>query len=67
VWPTGVVVDALGREHNAGVGERAEQGLVQKLISQATVEALDEGILTGLPGDVMPGDLVIVSKAQDHR
>ena len=46
----GVVILALGRERCAGVIQGREQRLVQKLVAQATVEALDEGILCRLAG-----------------
>jgi len=48
------------------VGERWDQGLVEQLVPQLAVEALNEGILDRLTrGDVMPVDLHPVSEAQD--
>jgi hypothetical protein len=35
---------------DASLGERREQRLVQELVAQSIVEALDEGVLLGLPG-----------------
>lgn len=47
----GVVVFPPGRERGADVVQGREQGLVQKLVAQAVVEALDEGMSqVGLPG-----------------
>lgn len=39
-----VVVLLPVRQHLAGVDEAAEHGLVQELVAQATVEALDEAV-----------------------
>ena len=55
--PDGVVVDPPVRQGLAGMGERGEQGLVQALVAQPAVEALDEGVLLRLAWrDVVPVD-----------
>lgn len=48
VGPLGVVVGDSGRDQIAGVGEVAEQRLVQKLVPHPTVEAFHKAILHGL-------------------
>ena len=61
-----VVVHAPGCERGAGMAQGREQRLVQKLVAQPTIEALDEGVLGRLAGrDVVPFDLAIVSEGQD--
>ena len=66
--PDGVVVVFPSGEHRTGVGERDEQRLVQKLIPEAAVKALDEGVLLRLAGrDVVPGDRVVLAPAQDRH
>ena len=58
----GVVILAPGRERGAGVVQGRSQRFVQKLVSQATVEALDEGVLGRIAGrDVVPVDLALVT------
>jgi hypothetical protein len=48
-------------------GAGMEQGFVQKLVAQATVEAFDEGILGRLSGrDVTPAKLAIIHELQDR-
>jgi len=55
--PDGAVVVLPSSEGRAGMGERDEQRLVQKLVAQAAVERLDEGVLLRLAGrDVVPDD-----------
>ena len=44
----GVVIVAPERQLPAGVVQGIEDLLVQKLVAQAAVEALDEGVLLGL-------------------
>lgn len=57
VRPFLVVVALPGRQHGAGMRQRAEQRLVQKLVAQAAVEALDEAVLLRLAGrDIVPAD-----------
>jgi hypothetical protein len=43
--PHGVVVAPPFFQCEVGPHQRREQGLVQKLIAKATIEALDEGVL----------------------
>lgn len=50
------------------MGERAEQGLVQQIVAQAAVEALDKGVLLRLAGsDVVPIDPAFLRPAQDRH
>ena len=59
----GVVVGAPGGQRDAGMVQGREQGLVQELIPQTTVEAFDEGIL----GRLSKGDVVLVKLAVLHE
>ena len=43
--PDGVVVVLPDRQRLAHMGERGEERLVEQLVTQSSVEALDEGIL----------------------
>jgi hypothetical protein len=63
-----MIVIVLPRiQHRADLGQRGEQRLVQQLVAQAGVEALDEGVLGRLAGgDVVPRDLDVLAPAQ-HR
>src|SRR5580704_5132987 len=62
----GVVVALPCLERTACLGERGEQRLVQELVAQAAVEALDEGVLDGLAwSDVMPVDAGLAGPGQD--
>ena len=55
--PYSVVVASPFLERQTRLHQRREQGLVQELVAQATVEALDEGVLHRFPGiDVVPLD-----------
>lgn len=64
--PDGVVIVAPERQLATGVVQGIEDLLVQKLVTQAAVEALDEGVLLGLAWiDVVPGDGVLVGPPQD--
>jgi hypothetical protein len=57
MWAHGVVVAPPFLECGARLGERGEEGLVQELVAQPGVEALDEGILCRLSRrDVVPLD-----------
>lgn len=56
----GVLILAPGGQRGAGMLQGREQGLVQQLAAQATIEALDEGILGRLSGsNIVPVDLTI--------
>lgn len=62
--PDGVVVVLPESKRFTRVVERAEQGLVQQLVPEPAVEALDEGVLGRLAGcDVMPLDFSLLSPA----
>jgi hypothetical protein len=57
VGPETMAIGAPGRQQLARFAERREQRLVERLVAQSRVEALDERILLRLPGlDVMPVD-----------
>lgn len=63
----GVVVAAPWRELDADLGKRAEQRLVQELVAQAAIEALDEGVLLRLAGlDVVLVETMALRPAE-HR
>ena len=67
VRPNRVVVLLPGGQHRPSLWHRGEQCLVQALIPQASVEALNAGVLGGLPGsDVAPLHLLILRPAQDR-
>lgn len=56
-----VVVVPPAREHLAGVGKAVEHLLIEALVTELAVEALDEAVLLGLARrDVMPGDAGLV-------
>ena len=60
-----VVLDPFG-DRGAGMGQAVKQGLVQKLIAHASVEALDEGVLHRLARrDVMPVDAMLRRPGED--
>ena len=61
-----VVIAPLGLEHDAGVRERVEQGLVQELVQKAAVEALVEAVLLRLSRrDVVPGIAGLIGPTRD--
>ena len=63
----GIVVHAPGRERGAGMVQGREQRLVQQFVTQAAVEALDEGVLGRLARrDVVPVDPAVVGEGQDR-
>ncbi len=63
-----VVVVPPCAQHRPSMAEAAEQGLVQALVSQPPVEALDEGVLGRLAGrDIVPLDPALLRPAQDGR
>src|ERR1700733_14069436 len=58
VRPDGVVIVLPDRQGRARVGERGEDGLVEQLVTQSSVEAFDEGILLRFAWrDVVPFNL----------
>ncbi len=58
VRPNHVVVQSPNGERLADMAERGEQRLVQKLVAEPAIEALDKGVLLGLSGsDVVPLDM----------
>lgn len=64
--PDGVVIVAPERQLPAGVVQGIEDLLVQKLVAQAAVERLDEGVLLWLAWiDVVPRDGVLIGPPQD--
>jgi len=61
VWPNRVVVDAPDSKHLSDVTQRGEQRLIQKLVAEPAVEALDKGILLRLTGsDLVPFDAALL-------
>ena len=65
--PRGVVVIDPGRDQIAGMGEVAEQRLVQELVPHPAIEAFHETVLHRLSGrDVVPFDLVLGAPLQDR-
>lgn len=62
-----IVIVSPERQFAAGIIEGVEDLLIQQLVSQAAVEALDEAILLRLAGiDVMPINVVIAGPFQDR-
>jgi hypothetical protein len=45
VRPDGVVIVLPARHGRAHVDERSEDGLIEQLVTQSSIEAFDEGIL----------------------
>src|ERR1700686_555613 len=67
MWPLLVVITPPGLQYGTGVRQRFEQRLVQQLIAQAAVEALDEAVLLRLAKrDVVPADAGRIRPAQDR-
>src|SRR5690606_28187164 len=63
-----VVIRPPASEHLTGMRQAAEDGLVQQLVAQATVEALDEAVLHRLARrNVVPADAGFLLPAQDRR
>jgi hypothetical protein len=67
VGPFRVVVGDPGGDQITGVGQVAEQRLVQKLVPHSAVETFDEAVLHRLARcDVVPFDLVLGAPLQDR-
>src|SRR5947199_2010382 len=67
VRPEVVVVVLPFRKSGASVSERCEECLVEQLVAELAVEALDEGVLRRLAwGDVVPIDAGLLAPAQDR-
>lgn len=49
MWTHGVVVNAPGFDQRAGLGDAGKPMLVEALVPKLAVEALDEGVVGGLP------------------
>src|SRR3546814_12405462 len=63
-----VVVVAPEPQHRAGMAERHEQRLVEALVTQAAVEALDIAVLLRLVRrDVVPLDRSLLRPSQDRQ
>ena len=57
MWPLFVVITPPSLQYGTGVRQRFEQRLIQQLVAQPAVEALDETVLLRLAGrDVVPVD-----------
>lgn len=66
VWPLGIEIVDPFFDRRAGVIQTLEQGLVQELVTHATVETLDEGVLHRLARlDVVPVDVALGTPGQD--
>ena len=64
--PHMIVVVSPVAQHRAGMAQLGEQRLVQALVAQAIVEALDVAILLRLARrDVVPFDPALLRPAQD--
>ena len=65
--PLGVVVDPPGFDDASGIIPPIEKMLIEALIAQVTVKALDEGILGGLARrDIVPLDLGVLDPFEDR-
>jgi hypothetical protein len=61
-----IVIVTPGRDQLPGVAQVGEQVLVEALVAQAAIEALDEAVLHGLSRrDVVPLDLSVFLPTQD--
>ena len=66
--PEVVVVVPPGFQFLAGVGETGEDRLVQELVAQTCVKAIDEPVLIRLSRcDVVPLDIAFLRPAQDRH
>src|SRR6266516_3516237 len=66
MWTHGIVVVTPLLEREASLRQRAEQRLVQELVAQPAIEALDEGVLHRFAGrNVVPFDPGLVGPGQD--
>ena len=66
MWPPAIVVIDPAGDICSGVIEIKEQGLVEKLVAHAAVEALTEAVLHGLSRcDKMPCDRVVLRPCED--
>ena len=66
MWPENAVVILPCRQHHPDVGERREQCLVEQIIAQPPVKALDQGALCRLTWrDVVPVDVLLLRPLQD--
>lgn len=67
MWAVMVVVVTPCRDQVTGMAQAGEQVLVEALVPQAAVEALDEAVLHGFAGcDVVPFDLPVLLPRQDR-
>ena len=66
--PEVVVVVPPGFQFLTGMSEAGEDRLVQELVAQASIEALDEPVLVGLARcDVVPLNVALLRPAQDRH
>ena len=66
VWPHRVVIVPPCGQHEPGMSQRGEQGLVEAFVPQAAVEAFHEAVLHRLAGrDLVPLDPPLLRPAQD--
>src|SRR5262249_40754132 len=68
VRPDGIIVEPPFGQDRSGMGERAEERLVQQLVMQTAIEALDKCLLLRFARrDVVPFDTTVLRPAQDRR
>jgi len=66
VRPDIIAIVPPSGEHEASARQRREQRLVEALVPQASVEALDEAVLHRLVrSDIVPLDFALRRRAQD--
>src|SRR5688572_18364451 len=62
-----ILIITPNSQHGAGLGERRERYLVQALVAEPTVEAIDERVLFALSRlDVVPVDARPLAAGQDR-
>ena len=66
VWPVGIVIAAPGFDDPARHWQAMEHVLVEALVAEPPVEALNESVLNRLSGrDIVPSDAAFLLPAQD--
>lgn len=62
-----VIVGCPSRDHDTGMGQIAEHGFIQQLVSHAAIDAFEKAVLHRLSRrDAAPCDLVLGTPAQDR-
>lgn len=66
VWAIGVVVSQPISQGDTGIGQAREQGFIEHLVPEPTIERCNERVLHRLSrSDVMPVNLVPIGEPQD--